>query len=362
MTRKLRTGRTTGSCASAAAMAGIVSLLTGKQPASMDVPLPPGGRLAVPIDRYEHAGEKGSETLRVTVIKDGGDDPDATHGCDIQVVISIDHDAPGPLTVSVDGGMGVGRATLPGLPVEVGAAAINPVPLKQIETAAREAAECMESGRITVLIEVPEGEAIARKTMNPRLGITGGISILGTQGIVKPYSHASWKATIEETLDVARAQGLDHAIFTTGRSSERLYQETHPETPELTLVQAADFFEFSMQAAAQRGFTRVTWSLFFGKLVKQAQGLSYTHARTHPVDFDRLAGWCREAGVADEHQDAIRGANTARQVLMMLEGDAARPRLVELLISEAKRNAEEFCGGGCEVGYCVFDFDGTRLG
>ncbi|MBI9081582.1 MAG: cobalt-precorrin-5B (C(1))-methyltransferase [Pseudodesulfovibrio sp.] len=359
MTRKLRTGRTTGSCAAAAAMAGTIFLLTGKQPASIDVPLPPGGRLSVPIDRYEQQGEK--DSLRVSVIKDGGDDPDATHGCDIQAIISIDHDSPGPLTVFIDGGIGVGRATLPGLPVKVGTAAINPEPLRQIETSVREAAESMESGRITVLIEVPEGETIAKRTLNPRLGIKGGISILGTHGIVKPYSHDSWKATVEEALDVARAQGLDHAIFTTGRSSERLYQETHPKTPVLALVQAADFFEFSMQAATKRKFSRVTWSLFFGKLVKQAQGLAYTHARTHPVDFSRLADWCKEAGVADEYQDAIRGANTARQVLMMLEGDAARPRLVELLVSEAKRNAERFCEGRCEVGYVVFDFDGTRL-
>ena len=303
-----------------------------------------------------------SDLVRVSVIKDGGDDPDATHGCDIQSVISINKTTPGPLTVSIEGGNGVGRATLPGLPIEVGSAAINPVPLTQIEKAVREVAGAMQTGRISVLVEVPGGETIAKKTLNPRLGIKGGISILGTHGIVKPYSHSSWKATIEEGLDVCRAQGLEHAIFTTGRSSERLYQETHPGIPELALVQAADFFEFSMQAAATRGFTRITWSLFFGKLVKQAQGLPYTHARTHPVDFNRLAGWCEEAGCSMLHNHEIRTANTARQVLQMLEKDAARPVLINLLVALAKKTAEKFSDDKCAVDYAVFDFDGTRLG
>lgn len=258
MTKELRTGRTTGSCATAAAMGGVIFLLTGECPAVISVPLPPGGTLEVPVDRYEPT----DSGVRVTVVKDGGDDPDATHGHDIQAVVSLRRKTFGPLSVTLDGGRGVGRATLPGLPIDVGQAAINPKPREQIERGVRQAAMGMESGSISVVIEVPEGETIALKTLNPRLGIIGGISILGTQGIVKPYSHASWKATIEESLDVARAQGIDHAIFTTGRSSERLYQETHPGVPDLALVQAADFFEFAMQAAAKRNFKRVTWSLF----------------------------------------------------------------------------------------------------
>lgn len=356
MTRELRTGRTTGSCATAAAMAGVIFLLSGDCPASIEVPLPPGGRLAVPIDRYEPT----DSGVRVTVVKDGGDDPDATHGHDIQAVVSVQRSSAGELSVSLDGGRGVGRVTLPGLPVQVGKAAINPEPYKQIITGVRETAGSL-SGSVSVIIEVPDGAEIARKTMNPRLGISGGISILGTQGIVKPYSHDSWKATIEEGLDVARAQGIDHIVFTTGRRSERLYLEAYPDTPELALVQAADFFEFAMQAAVQRGFRRVSWSLFFGKLAKQAQALPYTHAKTHPVDFDQLAEWCVEAGCSPRHTHDIRGANTARQVLEMLEEDAHRPRLVQLLIEHATRAAQDFSSGECTVEYAVFDFDNSRL-
>ncbi|NDV19668.1 cobalt-precorrin-5B (C(1))-methyltransferase [Pseudodesulfovibrio sp. JC047] len=358
MSKTLRTGRTTGSCASAAAMSGVIALLTGSRPTAVDVPLPPGGSLSVPIERYEPDGEN----IRVTVMKDGGDDPDATHGTEIQAVVSIESSHEHGLSVDIDGGTGVGRVTLPGLPVAVGKAAINPEPLRQIETAIRAGAGALEGKRIVVVIEVPNGATIAPKTMNSRLGIIGGISILGTQGIVKPFSHASWIATIEEGLDVAKAQGLDTAIFTTGRRSERLYQEAHPHIPELAMIQAADFFESAMQAAAERHFPHVTWSLFFGKLVKQAQGLPYTHAKTHPVDFDRLANWCESLDVAAHHIPVIRGANTAVQVLAMLENDPARPALIDLLIRKASASATAFADGRCTVSYMVFDFDGRTLG
>lgn len=357
MTTPLRTGRTTGTCATAAAMAGTVFLLTGARPASVLVPLPPGGLLEVPVDRYEPEGD----AVRVTVIKDGGDDPDATHGCDIQTLVEIHKIDTESMVVSVEGGVGVGIATLPGLPVAVGQPAINPEPRRQIQAGVRLAAGADFTGRVRVVVEVPDGERLATRTMNPRLGIVGGISILGTQGIVKPYSHDSWKATVAEGLDVARALGLKHAVFTTGRRSERLYLDAFPDTPPTALIQAADFFEFSMDAAAERGVARVTWSLFFGKLVKQAQGLAYTHARTHAVDFHQLADRCAEAGCAPGLLPAVGEANTARQVLDLLRPDPALPALLALLTARAAAAARAFSGGRCEVGYAVFDFDGKRL-
>jgi cobalt-precorrin-5B (C1)-methyltransferase len=357
MTSRLRTGRTTGTCATAAAMAGVVHLLTGERPATVMVPLPPGGHLEVPVERYEPEGT----AVRVTVIKDGGDDPDVTHGCDIQALVEISTSDTKRMAVIVEGGTGVGVATLPGLPVPVGQAAINPEPLRQMEAGVRAAAGPGFSGRVRVVVEVPDGDRLAARTMNPRLGITGGISILGTQGIVKPYSHDSWKATVAEGLDVARALGLDHAVFTTGRRSERLYLDAFPHTSPQALIQAADFFEYSMDAAASRRFGRVTWSLFFGKLVKQAQGMAYTHARTHPVDFTLLADRCAEAGCAPGLLPAIRNANTARQVLDLLRPDPALPALLALLKAEAARAARAFCTSRCEVDHAVFDFDGQRL-
>jgi cobalt-precorrin-5B (C1)-methyltransferase len=337
-------------------MAGVRFLLTGERPETVDVPLPPGGVLAVPVKRIE----PGDGGVRVTVVKDGGDDPDVTHGHDIRAVVRLEPGQAVPPAVRLDGGKGVGRVTLPGLPVAVGEPAINPEPRKQIEAAVRRAAGGF-AGRILVTIEVPDGETIARATMNPRLGIVGGISILGTQGIVKPYSHDSWKATIEEGLSVARAQGLDRVVFTTGRRSERFYLERHPDTPETALIQAADFFEFAMRVAAEHGFSEVVWAVFFGKLVKQAQGLAYTHARTHPVDFGLLARRCLEAGVDPARIPEVRGANTAVQALGCLEDDPARDDLLGLLAAQAAGHAERFAGGRCRVSHAVFDFDGRTL-
>jgi cobalt-precorrin-5B (C1)-methyltransferase len=357
MAEKLRTGRTTGTCASAGAMAGVRFLLTGERPETVDVPLPPGGVLAVPVERVEP--DNGG--VRVTVVKDGGDDPDVTHGHDIQAVVRLEPGEAEPPVVVLDGGRGVGRVTLPGLPVAVGEPAINPEPRKQITAAVRLAAGGF-TGRILVTIDIPDGETIARATMNPRLGIVGGISILGTQGIVKPYSHDSWKATIEEGLSVARARELDRAVFTTGRRSERFYMENFPGTPETALIQAADFFAFSMRAAARQGFPEVVWAVFFGKLVKQAQGLEYTHAKTHPVDFDLLAERCLEAGIDPARVPAVRGANTAVQALASLKGDPARGNLLRLLVRKATEHAERHADGICTVSYMVFDFDGRALG
>ncbi len=352
----LRTGYTTGTCAAAAAKAGAHFLFTGKELGTVETPLPDGNRLSIPIERYEEE----EPLVRVTVLKDGGDDPDATHGTEIQAVVSL-HDMEGPTKVLVDGGLGVGRVTLPGLPVDVGEAAINPTPRGQIQAAVLEAAEGMDAGSISVLVEVPQGDILARKTMNPKLGIVGGISILGTHGIVKPYSHDSWTASISEALDVAGAQNIDHVIFTTGRRSEKYYLELHPDVSALAAVQAADFFEYSMQAAAAQGFNRVTWSLFFGKLVKHAQGLPYTHANTHPVDFDLLAELCSEAGAPDSMLDTIRRANTARQVQEMLKDSSVLSRLLALLKEKACAAARDFAGRDIAVDYVVFDFDSSVL-
>lgn len=347
----LRSGFTTGSAAAAATKAAIGFLLHDETPKRIDIPLPTQGRLTIPV--HAIAAEGGG--ARAVVVKDGGDDPDATHGHEIHAIVRlVAHHI--SLNIHLEGGSGVGRATLPGLPIAVGQAAINPAPRAQIMAAAREAAKDF-CGDIDIIIEVPQGEVIAAKTLNPRLGITGGISILGTQGIVKPYSHEAYRASISEALDVARAAGLRKAVFTTGRRTERLYLESRPETPPLAMIQAADFFAHSCRAAAERGFTSITWAVFFGKLAKQAQGLEYTHARTHPLDFDLLAERCARAGAAPELLPAIRSANTARQVLAMLGAPEVRERLMASLKDIACGHARAFAARDIQTSCMVFDFD-----
>jgi len=359
----LREGFTTGSAAAAAARAATLFALTGEAPQVVDIPLPPPhlpglGRLTIPIASLRN-DELG---VRAGVVKDGGDDPDATHGALIEAHVTLDpaFSGVGP-HVLIGGGRGVGRVTLPGLSVAVGNAAINPGPEAQIRAAVLEVLPDYFKGIALVVIEVPEGEAMARHTLNPRLGIVGGISILGTGGIVRPYSHEAWAACIDAGLDVARAAGRQAVVLTTGRRSERLLQERHPFVPDLCLIQAADFFAHALGSAAARGFTDVVWAVFPGKLVKQAQGFANTHARAAELDFALLADWARQAGADEPTAVAVAQANTAGQALALAgQGEAGR-RLIELLVSRARAAAQGFAGPALSVRYVVFDMAGACL-
>jgi cobalt-precorrin-5B (C1)-methyltransferase len=357
VTGRLREGFTTGTAASAAAKAGVVHLLTGDTPATVRVGLPVGGELDILIDGYAREGD----AVRAGVVKDAGDDPDVTHGARIEAVVSLLTGSPG--RVRLDGGAGVGRATKPGLPVPVGEAAINPVPRAQIEEAVRQALdEFGAKAGAKVVIEVPDGERLAAKTLNPRLGILGGISILGTRGTVKPFSHEAYIRTIESCLRAARAQGADCAGFTTGGRSERLLREALPGWPEVSFVTVADYFAESMALAAENGFGCVAWGVFFGKLVKHAQGLPNTHAKSAPIDFDQLARWWIEAGGDPSLRAPIEQANTAMQVLGMIGDAPERTAFFELLTTAASRWAAHFSGERIpEPAYHLFDFSGSRL-
>lgn len=326
-----RQGFTTGSAASAAAKAALLFLFTGEAPDQVVIPLPPGAaghpqtRLDIPVEAVAREGQG----ARATVIKDAGDDPDATHKARISCLAELVCAATG--AVLIEGGRGVGRVTLPGLPVPPGRAAINPAPLAQIELAAREAMELSDrSCAVRLVIEVEDGEAIARRTMNPRLGIVGGVSILGTQGIVKPFSLEAWKATIESGLQVALAAGVATAAFSTGRRGERLLMAKRPELPERAFVQAADFFAWSTARAARLGFREIVWGCFFGKLAKMAQGMEYTHAHAGETDFAFLAGLARQAGAHEGVCEAVARANTARHALEIVPQGPIRQAFAEL--------------------------------
>ncbi|WP_432738847.1 cobalt-precorrin-5B (C(1))-methyltransferase CbiD [Maridesulfovibrio sp. FT414] len=354
----LREGFTTGSAATAAAMAALSVLLGGIVPAAMEIPLPVKGTLGIPIARVELSGTK----ARGIVIKDGGDDPDVTHGEEIHAEVEL---IPGDeVRVDLCGGRGVGRVTLPGLPVPVGEAAINPAPRRQIisgvlrELSASGTDFC---GTVRVCIEVPRGAEIAALTMNPRLGIVGGISILGTQGIIRPFSHASWKASIAQSLSVIRASGGDEAVFTTGRRSEEFYLNHFPGTGPARMVQAADFFKFSMLQARAKRLKKVHWAIFIGKLVKHAQGFPYTHAKDWAIDFPLLADWCAQLGLTPFLTAQIRTANTARQVLEMIPRES-QATFIRMLMQKARKNALRFSGcDALEIHYYLFDFDGNMI-
>ena len=354
----MREGFTTGSASAAAAKAAALCLLGGHAPERISIPLPPvperdgsidaSGcvRLDIPV---AFCKELDAESWVAGVVKDGGDDPDATHGMLIEVLVrrrppgateSLDALRPIALpgTVFLYGGVGVGRVTLAGLPVTVGQPAINPAPRLQIAAALAEAAaETGYNGPLHCIIRVPEGEERAKKTLNSRLGILGGISILGTRGTVRAYSHEAWKMTIAQGMDVALAQGCDTICLTTGRRSESALMRLFPALPLVAYIQAADYAGFSLAQAAERPFARVVWGCFPGKLLKLAQGLAWTHAKAAAPDFALLAAICRSAGLAEAVTASACALPTAIGALALIEEaePGAQSRILPLMAQKA---------------------------
>ena len=357
--KRLRTGFSTGTAAAAAARAALETLLAGTAPARVPVQLPQGEELIITVKGVNRVSNQ--EAVAV-VVKDAGDDPDVTNGAEIAARVRLDAFPQGEEAIRIEGGDGVGRVTRPGLPVPVGRPAINPVPLDMIRNALRQTwkADGHQTGpiRVRVEISVKDGESLARKTLNPRLGILGGISILGTTGLVKPFSHEAYTATIESALDIARAAEIAEVVLTTGGKSERYAMRFRPDLPDLAFVQIADFFGFALEESARRGFKRIGLVSFFGKAVKQAQALRCTHAHRTPMDLCILAAWLAARGADQKLVQSVAAANTARQSLCLLrENDAIG------LVGEIARRmvdaAREFTKEGLDIWVKIIDYDGT---
>lgn len=299
---ELRSGFTTGACATAGAKAAAIGLLTGRCPKRVTITLPRGETPAFEIVDSSVAGD----AARAAVQKDAGDDPDVTHGALVQTEVA--RGAPGS-GITFHAGDGVGHVTRPGLPISVGEPAINPVPRQMISAALSDVAEAHGvTADFRVTISVPGGAALAIKTWNPRLGIEGGISILGTTGIVRPFSCAAWIASIHRGIDVARAGGLAHAVGSTGATSERVAQDRFG-LPDHAMLDMGDFAGGLLKYLKRHPIPRLTIAGGFGKLTKLAQGALDLHSSRSQVDFARLA----ELG----DDPAIAEANTAMQALEM---------------------------------------------
>ncbi len=363
--KSLREGFTTGTAATAAAMAALERVLSKvKQGKSMLTPLPPSE--AEPLPTPERTtflsitlgGIKRNHSSSATafVIKDAGDDPDVTHKAAIYATVNI-NTRPQEYNVQLFGGEGVGRITLPGLPLPVGMPAINPAPRRQIALGLHIIAQKYNyTGSIDVHISVPGGAELAKNTFNPRLGIEGGISILGTQGIVKPYSHKAWKATILQSLHIAAATKCTTLCLATGRRSEKLLLETYPHVLPQWAIQAADFAEFSLSEAGKYAFEHIVWGCFFGKLVKLAQGHRYTHARSAELDFPLLRQWCAKKG-ADIPQ--ISQCVTANHALEYILEQEQWPIILHSLTKKAATVASKFAQRPVTVH--LFHLDGRPL-
>ena len=303
----LRRGWTTGACATAATKAAYTALLTDVFPDPVSITLPKGEQPAFALALEE----KGEDWARVGIIKDAGDDPDVTHGAMVIATVRLRG-----LGVTFKAGAGVGMVTKPGLPIAVGEPAINPVPrqLMMAEIAA------LGGGDVEIEISIPDGAAIAEKTWNPRLGIIGGLSILGTTGIVNPFSCAAWIASIHRGIDVARAIGLEHVAGCTGSTSEDAVRAQF-NLPLEAMLDMGDFAGGLLKYIRANPVPRVTIGGGFGKMVKLAQGAMDLHSGRSQVDFAWLAERSPEVMRAD-----VLAANTAQQVLEMV-GPALATRI-----------------------------------
>ena len=304
----LRRGWTTGACATAAAKAAFSALLGRGFPDPVTIRLPGGETPAFALATTEI----GADFARAGVVKDAGDDPDVTHGA--LIVATLRRAAPGAGIV-FRAGEGVGTVTRPGLPLAVGEPAINPVPRRMITEAIGEVADAAGVvADVEVEISIPNGETIARKTLNPRLGILGGLSVLGTTGIVVPFSCAAWIHSIHRGIDVARAMGFDHVAGSTGNTTEVAVAKLHG-LDEVQLIDMGDFVGGMLKYLKTHPVAKVTVAGGIGKMVKLAQGLADLHSKRGAVDHDFLAGVAETAGAPAAVAERVRHANTALEVL-----------------------------------------------
>ena len=303
-----RTGFSTGVNSAAAAAAATLGLVHGRVPEFVDCVLPNTQRVRFAITDGWTDGQR----ARAVSIKDAGDDPDATNGARLTVEVERLPGAAGQIVLR--GGPGVGVVTKSGLGLEVGGPAINPVPRRNIGDNVRAAGSLiLEAGDgIAVTISVPGGDEMAKKTLNARLGILGGISILGTTGIVRPYSTAAFRASVVQAVDVAANQGQTSVVFTTGGRTEKCAMRCFPQLDEACFVQMGDFVKAAFQTAVKQQMRHIVVGAMVGKLTKIAQGLSVTHAWREEVDRELIASAAAEVGAPPDLVAEIRAAETAR--------------------------------------------------
>ena len=338
--KKLRSGWTTGACATAGVRAALIGLWGQGVPQRVQITLPRGQTPEFAIGHFK----SGDGWVEAGIIKDAGDDPDVTHGA--MIIVRVQKSTTG---VVFRAGSGVGTITKPGLPVPVGEPAINPVPRQMMAQVVQDTAlEFDQPGNIAITISIPGGLELAAKTWNPRLGIVGGLSILGTTGIVRPFSCSAWIASIHRGIDVARANGLTHVAGCTGSTSERAVQE-YFNLPDHAMLDMGDFAGGLLKYLARHPVDRVTIGGGIGKLAKLAQGAVDLHSGRSQVDITQLAEWM--------DMPELTKATTALHALEM-----AGPGLAEIVAKRAREKAQGLLkSADCRVDVMVIDRTGNIL-
>jgi len=349
----LRTGFTTGTCATASSKAAILAMVNQKSIDKVDVLLPKRDKINIQIKNCTFS----KNTATCSVIKDGGDDPDVTHGAEIIVELTLTDNIG---IIEIDGGDGVGRVTKPGLGLDIGSAAINPTPKKMIlENVQEVGGEILKQNGIKIIISVPKGKEIATKTDNPRIGIMNGISILGTSGIVIPYSTASFAAAIRQQIDVVRSMNDDVVFLTTGGRSEDFARKII-KLPDHSFIQMGDFSGYTIQQCAKKGLKKAYVSGFIGKLAKMAAGVKQTHVKGSKVNMKFLSEIAKRCNADDKTIEKIKTANTARnvqEIIMEHKVDGFFDEISKEACLQMRNHSE----GNVPVEVILFDFDGSIL-
>ena len=360
--RGTRTGFTTGACSAAAARAAVLGLVNGVVPETVESELPNGNRVVFTV----LDARCDASSAHAMVIKDAGDDPDCTDKAHLTADVRLLREQPG--AVVLVGGFGVGTVTMPGLGLTVGGSAINPVPRRNIEDNVRAvAADLLLEAGIEVTISVPQGLDMAKKTLNARLGILGGISILGTTGIVKPYSTSAYRASVVQGVQVAATIGrdLDNSVvvLTTGGRTATFAMKERPDLPQACFVQMGDFLRYALDTAVTEGLRHVVIGGMVGKLTKIAQGETITHAGRADVDTQLLADMAASIGAPADECAAIAANVTARFASERME---ALGLLSEFHTALARKvvstlTAPDRYGAKFHLHVLVCDFDGRKI-
>jgi cobalt-precorrin-5B (C1)-methyltransferase len=352
----LRFGWTTGTCATAAVNAAYTAMMTGQFPDRVTIVTPSGKNADLAVSETSIGEAADGAWFRAGIVKDAGDDPDVTHGALIRATVRPGRAGAG---ISFHGGEGVGVITKPGLPVPVGEPAINPVPRQMMRDAVAELAEAFDGPRdVGIEISVPGGAAIALKTWNPRLGIEGGISILGTTGVVRPFSCSAWIASIHRGIDVARANDLPHVMGSTGATSEGWGRERY-DLPDIALIDMGDFVGGMLKYMRRHPVPNLSILGGFAKMVKMAQGATDLHSARSQVDFAALADMAAPFGFDPAR---VAGANSVLEVAEMAD-EMQRGQLAGAVAAAARDTALALLRGApTEVEVVIVGRDGALLG
>ncbi len=350
--RALRTGWTTGTCASAAAKAATTALRDQAPQANVEVALPSGRRVWFAVESCAYDPRQAT----AVVVKDAGDDPDVTHGAHLTATVRWRKE-PG---VVLEGGEGVGIVTKPGLGIDVGEPAITATPRAMIVRAVGEVSDLAAHG-VRVVISVPGGERMARKTTNARLGILGGVSILGTTGIVRPFSTASWRASVEQAVSVLAAQGERTVVLCTGGRTEKGAMALLPDLPEVCFVEVGDFTGAALRRALEVNLERVIFVGMAGKLAKLAAGILMTHYTRSAVDLGLLADVTMAAGGPAPVAAEVQAANTGRHAYEIWQREGLLRAAGDELCRRVRAVLLRAGNGALAADVAMVDFSGARV-